>query len=126
MLIIAAAAPFGWVLTQQQIPNAVIASLFALASEPWMILIIVICIASGAPGNRPDHPATHAAGRSRAHIKRCRIRPLFRRDDTLRFDKAYWYACVPVCGALMTVYTLAGLVRVARGEDEETITDSMD
>lgn len=41
MFIIAAAAPFGWVLIQQQIPNAVIASLFALSSDPWMILIIV-------------------------------------------------------------------------------------
>ncbi|WP_340109021.1 TRAP transporter large permease [Pikeienuella sp. HZG-20] len=41
MFIIAAAAPFGWVLIQQQIPNAVIASLFALSSEPWMILVIV-------------------------------------------------------------------------------------
>lgn len=41
MFIIAAAAPFGWVLIQQQIPNAVIESLFALSSEPWIILLIV-------------------------------------------------------------------------------------
>src|SRR5690606_11413836 len=41
MFIIAAAAPFGWVLIQQQIPNAVIQSLFALSSDPWMILILV-------------------------------------------------------------------------------------
>jgi tripartite ATP-independent transporter DctM subunit len=41
MFIIAAAAPFGWVLIQQQIPNAVIESLFALSSEPWIILLVV-------------------------------------------------------------------------------------
>ncbi|HET7410865.1 MAG TPA: TRAP transporter large permease, partial [Paracoccaceae bacterium] len=41
MFIIAAAAPFGWVLIQQRIPNAVIETLFGLSSEPWVILVIV-------------------------------------------------------------------------------------
>ncbi|WP_270935250.1 TRAP transporter large permease [Falsiroseomonas oryzae] len=41
MLIIAAAAPFGWVLIQQEIPNAVMAALFALSTEPWVILLII-------------------------------------------------------------------------------------
>ncbi|WP_108662173.1 TRAP transporter large permease [Acuticoccus kandeliae] len=41
MFIIAAAAPFGWVLIQQQIPNAVIESLFQITSEPWGILLLV-------------------------------------------------------------------------------------
>ncbi len=41
MFIIAASAPFAWVLIQQQIPNAVIAALFELSSEPWVILLIV-------------------------------------------------------------------------------------
>ncbi len=41
MFIIAMAAPFGWVLIQQQIPNAILQSLFALSSEPWVILLIV-------------------------------------------------------------------------------------
>ncbi len=41
MFIIAAAAPFGWVLIQQQIPNAVIEAMFSLTSEPWAILLLV-------------------------------------------------------------------------------------
>ncbi len=41
MFIIAASAPFGWILIQQEIPSAVIASLFALSSEPWIILLII-------------------------------------------------------------------------------------
>ena len=41
MFIIAASAPFAWVLIQQQIPNAVIAALFELSSQPWVILLIV-------------------------------------------------------------------------------------
>lgn len=41
MFIIACASPFGWVLIQQQIPAAMIQSLFALSSEPWIILLIV-------------------------------------------------------------------------------------
>jgi tripartite ATP-independent transporter DctM subunit len=44
MFIIAASAPFAWVLIQQQIPNAVIAALFELSSEPWAILLIVNAI----------------------------------------------------------------------------------
>jgi tripartite ATP-independent transporter DctM subunit len=41
MFIIAASAPFAWVLIQQEIPNAVIASLFNLSREPWVVLLIV-------------------------------------------------------------------------------------
>jgi tripartite ATP-independent transporter DctM subunit len=41
MLIIAMAAPFGWVLIQQQVPNAILKSLLGISSEPWMILLIV-------------------------------------------------------------------------------------
>jgi tripartite ATP-independent transporter DctM subunit len=44
MFIIAAAAPFGWVLIQQQIPNAVIQAMFSLTSEPWAILLLVNAI----------------------------------------------------------------------------------
>ena len=41
MFIIAAASPFGWVLIQQQIPNALLEAMFSLSSEPWVILLIV-------------------------------------------------------------------------------------
>jgi tripartite ATP-independent transporter DctM subunit len=41
MLIIAMAAPFGWVLIQQQVPNALLQSLLSLSSNPWVILLIV-------------------------------------------------------------------------------------
>jgi tripartite ATP-independent transporter DctM subunit len=41
MFIIAAAAPFGWVLIQQQIPNALLEALLGLSSQPWLILLIV-------------------------------------------------------------------------------------
>jgi tripartite ATP-independent transporter DctM subunit len=41
MLIIAMAAPFGWVLIQQQVPNAILKALLGVSSEPWMILLIV-------------------------------------------------------------------------------------
>ncbi len=41
MFIIAAAAPFGWVLIQQRIPNALLDAMFSLSSEPWVILLIV-------------------------------------------------------------------------------------
>lgn len=41
MLIIAMAAPFGWVLIQQQVPNALLQSLMSLSSNPWVILLIV-------------------------------------------------------------------------------------
>lgn len=41
MLIVAMAAPFSWVLIQQQVPNAILKSLMALSGEPWVILMIV-------------------------------------------------------------------------------------
>jgi len=41
MLIIAMAAPFGWVLIQQQVPNALLTSLMSLSQDPWVILLIV-------------------------------------------------------------------------------------
>jgi tripartite ATP-independent transporter DctM subunit len=41
MFIIAAAAPFGWVLIQQQIPNALLSLLFSISGEPWVILLVV-------------------------------------------------------------------------------------
>jgi len=34
----------------------------------------------------------------------------------LRIDKAYWYAAIPFCGALMSIYSLAALWRALRGE----------
>jgi tripartite ATP-independent transporter DctM subunit len=41
MIIIAMSAPFGWVLIQQQVPNAVLTALLGLSTEPWVILLIV-------------------------------------------------------------------------------------
>jgi tripartite ATP-independent transporter DctM subunit len=41
MFIIALAAPFGWVLIQQQIPNAILSGFLSLSSEPWVILLII-------------------------------------------------------------------------------------
>ena len=41
MFIIAAASPFGWVLIQQQIPNALLNALFSFSTEPWIILLII-------------------------------------------------------------------------------------
>jgi tripartite ATP-independent transporter DctM subunit len=41
MLIIAMSAPFGWVLIQQQVPNAILKALLSISSEPWIILAIV-------------------------------------------------------------------------------------
>jgi tripartite ATP-independent transporter DctM subunit len=41
MFIIALAAPFGWVLIQQQIPNAILNAFLGMSSEPWMILLII-------------------------------------------------------------------------------------
>jgi TRAP-type C4-dicarboxylate transport system permease small subunit len=45
----------------------------------------------------------------------------------LRLDKAYWYAAVPVCGALMTLYSLAALLRAALGRQQhcDTIADHL-
>jgi TRAP-type C4-dicarboxylate transport system permease small subunit len=41
-------------------------------------------------------------------------------------DKAYWYAALPVCGAIMAVYSVSGLWRVVRKQPSlgsaETIT----
>jgi tripartite ATP-independent transporter DctM subunit len=41
MFIIAVAEPFGWVLIQQQIPNAALAALFSITEQPWLILLII-------------------------------------------------------------------------------------
>jgi tripartite ATP-independent transporter DctM subunit len=41
MFIIALAAPFGWVLIQQQIPNAILEAFLSLSSEPWVILLVI-------------------------------------------------------------------------------------
>ncbi|MBN9469871.1 MAG: TRAP transporter large permease [Bosea sp.] len=41
MFIIALAAPFGWVLIQQQIPNAILSAFLGLSSEPWVILLVI-------------------------------------------------------------------------------------
>ena len=41
MFIMAAAAPFSWVLIQQQIPNAVVEGMLGIASEPWAILLMI-------------------------------------------------------------------------------------
>lgn len=41
MFIIALAAPFGWVLVQQQIPNAVLTSLLSLSTDAWVILLVI-------------------------------------------------------------------------------------
>jgi TRAP-type C4-dicarboxylate transport system permease small subunit len=34
----------------------------------------------------------------------------------LQIDKVYWYAAIPVCGTLMSVYSAAGMWRAFRGE----------
>jgi TRAP-type C4-dicarboxylate transport system permease large subunit len=41
MFIIASAAPFGWVLIQQQIPNAIINAILHVSSTPWIVLLMV-------------------------------------------------------------------------------------
>ena len=41
MFIIAAAAPFGWVLIQQQVPNAIINAILGISSTPWVVLLMV-------------------------------------------------------------------------------------
>jgi tripartite ATP-independent transporter DctM subunit len=41
MFIIAAASPFGWVLIQQQIPNAVINAILDISTTPWVILLMI-------------------------------------------------------------------------------------
>jgi tripartite ATP-independent transporter DctM subunit len=44
MFIIAAASPFGWVLIQQQIPNAIINAILGISTTPWVILLMVNAI----------------------------------------------------------------------------------
>ena len=41
MFIIAVAAPFGWVLIQQQIPNAILQAFLSLSAEPWAVLLVI-------------------------------------------------------------------------------------
>jgi TRAP-type C4-dicarboxylate transport system permease large subunit len=41
MIIIAVAEPFGWVLIQQQVPNAALEAMFSVAEQPWLILLII-------------------------------------------------------------------------------------
>lgn len=43
----------------------------------------------------------------------------------LRLDKSWWYASIPVCGALMAVYSLVWLWRVATGRGELETTTSL-
>ena len=43
----------------------------------------------------------------------------------LQIDKVYWYAAIPVCGALMCVYSVAALWRALKGDirsREEIVT----
>lgn len=42
----------------------------------------------------------------------------------LQIDKSYWYAAIPVCGALMAVYSLAALLRTLGGrlDDRDEMT----
>jgi C4-dicarboxylate transporter DctM subunit len=41
LLIIAGAGAFGWVLVQQQIPNAIIQGILSITDQPWLILVLV-------------------------------------------------------------------------------------
>lgn len=41
MFIIALSAPFGWVLIQQQIPNAILEALLSISTEVWVVLLII-------------------------------------------------------------------------------------
>jgi len=41
LFIMAAAAPFSWVLVQQQVPNTVVNAMLDIASEPWAILLMI-------------------------------------------------------------------------------------
>ncbi|MEQ3625292.1 MAG: TRAP transporter large permease [Celeribacter sp.] len=41
MFIMAAAAPFGWVLVQQRIPNEIISGIVGLSVDPWMIILLI-------------------------------------------------------------------------------------
>lgn len=43
----------------------------------------------------------------------------------LQIDKSYWYAAIPVCGAMMSIYSMAALWRALRGDlqsREEIVT----
>jgi C4-dicarboxylate transporter DctM subunit len=41
LFIIAGASAFGWILIQQEIPNAVIEGILSLSTTPWVILLLV-------------------------------------------------------------------------------------
>jgi len=41
MFIMAAAAPFGWVLVQQRIPNEIISGIVGLSVDPWVIILLI-------------------------------------------------------------------------------------
>ena len=41
LIIIAGAGALGWVLVQQQIPNAIIQGILAITTSPWLILLLV-------------------------------------------------------------------------------------
>jgi tripartite ATP-independent transporter DctM subunit len=44
LIIIAGAGALGWVLVQQQIPNAIIQGIFGITTQPWAILLLVNAI----------------------------------------------------------------------------------
>jgi C4-dicarboxylate transporter DctM subunit len=41
LFIIAGASAFGWILIQQQVPNAVIEGILSLSTTPWVVLLLV-------------------------------------------------------------------------------------
>jgi len=41
LIIIAGAGALGWVLVQQQIPNAIIRGILSISSNPWIVLLMV-------------------------------------------------------------------------------------
>ncbi len=41
LFIVGTAGAFGWILVQQQIPNAIIQATLALTTEPWIILLLI-------------------------------------------------------------------------------------
>jgi C4-dicarboxylate transporter, DctM subunit len=41
LFIIAGASAFGWILIQQQIPNAIIDGILSLSTTPWVVLLLV-------------------------------------------------------------------------------------
>ncbi|WP_375691774.1 TRAP transporter large permease subunit [Pseudooceanicola sp. LIPI14-2-Ac024] len=44
LFIMAAAAPFSWVLVQQQVPNAVVEAMLGVTHEPWAVLLMINAI----------------------------------------------------------------------------------